>query len=399
MIKGTYSIYVDGFDYGCAVTKASVTVEETMHSISKTDIQVKEVKKTTDWSDATFSEKLLSFDREVLDVYFVDEKGEKCESSNTFVIEMREDPNHGSPFTFSLVTGRNSWCDPYELHISMEGLDIDPKYTKKETAADCFIAQKGSYEGVEYDYAYYKPEKETSTLVVWLHGGGEGGVGNKSANIDVYTAILGNRVTALAQKPFQDAVGGAYILAPQCPTYWIDKDGKDSGIWEHADGTSFYKDSLIALIDDFAQKIQAKKIVITGCSNGGYMSTLLAKTCADKYTSYVHCCAPMDSNALSEEDIQILKDLPMYYIYAKDDDLVDPEGYEVPVLKRLKEAGADKISVSITDSVIDQTGKYSDAQGNPYKYSGHWSWIHFFNNYTADQNGKSVFEWIADSIR
>lgn len=400
-ITGTYSYYVEGFDYGCAVTKATVKLSEKIDSISADQLKVSETKKTTDWTDENFAEKELTYDRTITNAYLVDAEGkETAEASDTFVIEMSEDPSTGSPFTFSVFTGRNSWCNPYQLSITLDGVEIDPVATSKSSVADeYFTYDNATYSDVTYDYAYYAPEEESDTVVVWLHGGGEGGTGEANENINVQTALLGNKVTALAQEKFQTAVGGAHILVPQCPTYWIDVDGKNAGEWEHADGTSYYTESLIELIDAYVEKVGAKNVVITGCSNGGYMTMVLAKTCGDKYTSYVPICAPMDSAAISDEELETLAGLPMYFIYSKDDDTVDPTAYEEPVLERLEKAGAKNISVSTTEHVTDLSGNYKDADGNPYQYSGHWSWIYFDNNDTADQNGVAVFEWIASTLK
>ncbi|MDO4467039.1 MAG: hypothetical protein Q4C49_08530 [Bacillota bacterium] len=398
--SGTYSYFVEGFDYGCAVTKTTVKLDGKIDSISPDQLKVSETKKTTDWSDENLAEKELTFDRTITKAYLVDENGnETKEASDTFVIEMSEDPSTGSPFTFSVFTGRNSWCNPYQLNITLDGVEIDPVATERKTSADNFTVENATFGNVTYDYAYYAPEQDSDTVVVWLHGGGEGGTGAPNENIDVYTALLGNKVTALAGEKFQNAVGGAHILVPQCPTYWIDVDGQNKGEWEHADGTSYYTDSLIQLIDSYVEKVGAKNVVISGCSNGGYMTMVLAKTCGDKYTSYVPICAPMDSAAISDAELEILKELPMYVIYSKDDDTVDPKAYEEPVLERLDKAGAKNISVSTSEHVTDLSGKYKDADGNPYQYSGHWSWIYFDNNDTADQNGVSVFEWIASTLK
>ena len=60
-------------------------------------------------------------------------------------------------------------------------------------------------------------------MIVWLHGGGEGGT-------DIEIALLGSKVTALTdeniQQNFEDeSRDGAYVLAVQCPTMWMDGDG------------------------------------------------------------------------------------------------------------------------------------------------------------------------------
>ena len=42
-----------------------------------------------------------------------------------------------------------------------------------------------------------------------------------------------------------------------------------------ADGTSYYQESLHELIAAYKEKVGAKKVVLAGCSNGGYMTLLM----------------------------------------------------------------------------------------------------------------------------
>ena len=52
-------------------------------------------------------------------------------------------------------------------------------------------------------------------LVIWLHGAGEGGT-------DPTIAYTGNKVVNLSGPEIQAKLGGAWILAPQTPTMWMD---------------------------------------------------------------------------------------------------------------------------------------------------------------------------------
>ena len=44
-------------------------------------------------------------------------------------------------------------------------------------------------------------------------------------NTDPYITVLANKVSSLAGQEFQNTIGGANILVPQCPTFWMDKTG------------------------------------------------------------------------------------------------------------------------------------------------------------------------------
>jgi hypothetical protein len=44
------------------------------------------------------------------------------------------------------------------------------------------------------------------------------------------------------------------------------------------------------------------------------------------------------------------------------------------------------------------TGLYKNADGTPYEYYGHWSWIYVYNNIPTDTiNGKgtTIMDWLA----
>ena len=45
------------------------------------------------------------------------------------------------------------------------------------------------------------------------------------------------------------------------------------------------------------------------------------------------------------------------------------------------------------------TGEFTDEDGNPYQYMGHWSWIYFDNNECAcDEDGMGAWDFIAECL-
>ena len=136
-----------------------------------------------------------------------------------------------------------------------------------------------------------------------------------------------------------------------------------------------------------------------GCSNGGYMTLVMAINYPNQYDAIVPICEALPDNSISDEQIDTLKDIPMYFIYSLDDGVVDPNKHEIPTIHRLKEANASNLHVSTSKHVIDTAKKYFNEDGTPYRYNGHWSWIYFFNNETADENGVSAFDWIAETMK
>ena len=314
----------------------------------------------------------------------------------------------------------NTWSKPYTLTVSktddakltsngteVKEFTINPEAASKTTSADRY--QMHSYQaedGVTYQYASYEPEGGSKTLVVWLHGLGEGG----TEDTDPSVTLLANKAGTLADEPFQTAVGGANILVPQCPTYWMDNDGKKTNFFGgaiQADGTSYYLASLHELIAKYKEETGSTKVVITGCSNGGYMTILMAINYGDEYDAYVPICEALPNALITDDQVKALAGLDMYYVYSEDDTTVDPSLHEAPLLKRLEKAGAKHTYVSTTEHVVDTTGVYFmdengqltlEDTGTPYQYMGHWSWLYFFNN-ECDANGLKVWDFIADALK
>lgn len=109
---------------------------------------------------------------------------------------------------------------------------------------------------------------------MWLHGSGEGGTEDTNPQV----TSLSNKVSAYFNDDFQNAVGNAYVLVPQCPTFWMDADG-NGGEWNDdllvTHGPSYYTNALMELIKDYQSRCGATKVVLAGCSAGGYMTMRL----------------------------------------------------------------------------------------------------------------------------
>lgn len=408
-LKATYEIVVEGYDWGCGVSKTIVHFDDCLDSIETCMFEVLETKQITDFTQVPLfpiveNTQLLK----VIDAYYCDKNGQRIEKiSQDIALEFYVSPTDASPLIFDFHKQVNMWSDPYYLTISInnisqltsqgvpiESICIDSAYTKKTTSADMFhVNQYGIYQ-----YAYYKPQQETKTLIVWLHGLGEGG----TENTDPYVTLLGNKVTVLSSEEFQRTIGYAHILVPQCPTYWMDNDGKGSNFIDgriESDGTSYYSESLYEFIMMYKEKCGAQKVLLAGCSNGGYMTMVMAINHPHDFYGIIPICEALSDRFISDEDIQSIKDIPMFYIYSKDDTVVIPSLHEIPTIERLKKAHAKNLHVSTTDHVIDTSGCYKGEDGQPYQYLGHWSWIYFFNNESnCDESQISVWQWIKEVV-
>ena len=400
----SYVATVTGYDWGCGTNKVIVTLPEAIDSVSVDDVTVSEHKQTTDWTAKDTPVIEADFDRKVEKAYLVDADGkETTEASDKVCLELYVSPSDGSPFLYTMATGYNTWADPYDLTIKIGDTEITEgtlETVVDDIAEDSFEASDGTV----YNYAHYDV-KDSDTVFVWLHGMGEGGAKDVGDATNVKVTELANKVTAFYGEEFQEALGGANILVPQAPTFWLDMTGE--GVSESRldanDGSSYYTKSLKELIDDYAEKVGASKIILAGCSNGGFMVMNMADNYPDAWTALVPICEAYKDENLKDEDIEAIKDIPMFFIYSKADTTVDPTVYEEPTLERLEKAGASNVKVFAPEDVHDNTGLYFDKNDDgeevPHVYSGHWSWIYFDNNEAVAEDGTNCWTWLGDQVK
>ena len=403
--SGTQKAYIVGDDWGPAVTKTVIELDKAIDSstVSKEKFNVVEEKQS-------YTNQPVA--RTVTDAYTSDANGNKVESSSNYItIEMYVSPSEGSPFFYDFMSGRNVWCKTYKLNVSLvdgmtltageetvNALAIEADINVSDPAEricpqlDDFDTTKTytATDGTTYSYAEYLPaeDNQKNALVIWLHGAGEGGV-------DPTIDLLGNEVTALAGEEFQELFKGAYVLAPQSPTMWMD-DG--TGAYQNGDKGSCYAESLFELIETYVKSnedIDTNRIIIGGCSNGGYMTMEMILKHPDYFAAAYPICEAFQDQYISDEQIESIKDMPIWFTYAKTDRTVNPELCTEATVARLIEAGAKNIHVSAFEDVHDTTGRFTNADGTPYTYDGHWSWVYFDNNECYDENGVNAWQWLA----
>ena len=407
--SGTQKAYIVGDDWGPAVTKTVIALDKAIDSgsVSKEKFSVVEEKQSYTNQPVT---------RTVTDAYTSDADGNKIESSSNYItIEMYVSPNEGSPFFYDFMSGRNIWCETYKLNVSLvdgmtltageevvNALAVEADINVSDPAEricpqlDDFDTTKTytATDGTTYSYAEYLPaeDNQKNALVIWLHGAGEGGV-------DPTIDLLANEVTALAGDEFQELFKGAYVLAPQSPTMWMD-DG--TGAYQNGDKGSCYAESLFELIETYVKSnedIDTNRIIIGGCSNGGYMTMEMILKHPDYFAAAYPICEAFQDQYISDEQIESIKDMPIWFTYAKTDRTVNPELCTEATVARLIEAGAKNVHVSAFEDVHDTTGRFTNADGTPYTYDGHWSWVYFDNNECYDENGVNAWQWLAKQTK
>ncbi|WP_336776127.1 prolyl oligopeptidase family serine peptidase [Paenibacillus sp. MMO-58] len=398
---GSYRTVTEIKDWGPAITKVIVDVGKPIpvKSIAADTFKVHVVR-----SDFRQEKPFLEEgDRKVTKAYVADKDGKAAVKEGKYVVlEMEIGPTVtlGSAMNFSMSTYLNDWIESkYTIAQQKDivtpsgkvsGLVMDTLAGEVRVLVDDFSTGKASYDGVQLTYAHYSPvkDKKKNPLIIWLHGMGEGGT-------DPTLAIAGNKAVNLASEQIQSYFGGAYVLAPQTPTYWMD------GLSGFGDGTSKYEDALMKLIKDYVstnKDIDPSRIYIGGDSNGGYMTMLMIRDYSKYFAAAFPTCEALKDSLITDADIQSMKNLPIWFIAAKTDKTVPVQDYAVPTYNRLVEAGAKDVHFSLFDRVIDTSGLYKKADGTPFEYDGHWSWIYVYNNQVAEKiNGKktTLMTWLA----
>ena len=267
-------------------------------------------------------------------------------------------------------------------------------------------------ENLKLEMAAYEPENfklgARKPLIVWLHGQGEGGT---DPDID----ILGTETSALAKEEIQKYfttggtdTKGAFVLAVQSPTYWMDEGDGTNG---NGSGNSRYTQILMDTIKEYVKHnpyVDTSRIYLAGDSNGGYMTVNMIITYPDYFAAAVPICeayayheyarnsdgtyktnnlevsADGKNSAVSKfvetkklwvtnEKIQKMKKTPVWFIAAADDGIVTPQKFSLPTYRDLLKAGADNAWYSYYENVIG-----TDVPNS--RFPGHFSWIYFLNN-------------------
>ena len=302
-----------------------------------------------------------------------------------------------SPFSYNNM---NTWKDLTKTTVAINGtLTVgDTDYTKmgdNVTFGERIIPSLENWktdgtftkDGITLKYGYFgteamKNDGQKNPLIIWLHGAGEGGV-------DPTINILGNQVTNLSKDMIQkyfttDTVKGAYVLAPQTPTAWMDKDG--SGTYGTEEASQYYVAALKGLIDSYIAEngdIDMNRIYIGGCSNGGFMTVNMILNFPDFFAAAFPICEAYNGTWLTEEAIESIKDMPIWFTHSANDNTVNiadvqynwmtgqttvgdlKDAYTNNLYIELINAGATNVHYTLFETV--------NVEG--VNYDGHWSWI------------------------
>jgi predicted esterase len=398
---GRYTIVVEGYDWGAGVSKVILAMDEAVSSARASDYAVA-VRRRTDCGPLPPEQ--AAGERIVVHAQVSDERGApRPEGSHvTLVLAVAPGWILGSPIQYvrSDRCRGNVWVD-YELTVTDKagGRVWDTKAGRLSPIVDRFDLS-GRFEhasGRTLSYASFTPRtsRAKSPLLIWLHGGGEGGN-------DPTIPLLGNRATSYASDPVQAIFEGAYVLVPQCPGAWMHDA---AGVMTHGKTDDVYNVALMALVRDYVAAhpgIDTNRIYVGGCSNGGYMALKLMLRHPDYFAAGFISALAYQSQYISDEQIRSIAHLPIWFVHSADDQTTRPDLTVLPVYERLRAAGARNVHLSYYEHVVDVTGLFG---GEDYRYNGHWSWVYLHANrcrldrdsspVRLDGRPVSVMEWLA----
>lgn len=385
-------------DWGAATTKVIVELGKPVRegSVSKDTFSV-----LISRSDKRLATPLIeSGYATVTDAYVSDEDGKPAAAGKYATLEMKIGPNVSLTSPLNYASGSNVWIDckytitqlkdiPFGSGV-ISGLVADQFAGGVRKLVDEFSLGKANYDNKTLTYADYAPkvDNKKNPLIIWLHGGGEGGT-------DATIPLSANKSVNLITDEIQSYFGGAYVLVPQTPTRWMD------GFTGKSDGTSIYENALMALIKDYVAKnsdVDPNRIYVGGCSNGGYMTMLLVRDYPGYFAAAYPVCEGLNDAKITDSDIQKIMQTPLWFTCAATDTTLPPVANTLPTYSRLVAAGDKNVQLSYFDKVVDKTGLYTKADGTPYEYNGHWSWTYVYNNQCSNIiNGKvtTIMEWMA----
>ena len=388
----TYSIVIEGFDWGPAVTKVIIPY-------SKPDSVGGGAENWKVSAMRTHASGLnQQGDRQVVSAYASDSRGRRLKEGDhtTLVLAVGPHLSIDNPITYLGDAGRNVF-----IRYSLDVTHI-PTVTSFATEDQQYfpglkgIDLSGEFEhtdGTALTYAHFTPEaSDKRPLIVWLHGGGEGGT-------DTRIPLLANRATAYAEEATQAIMGGAYVLWPQAPSYWMETTGGKASWGEEE---SRFTPALLALIESYVADrpgVDRGRIYVGGCSNGGFMTLKLLLRKPGYFAAGFPSALAYRSKNLSDAEIAELATVPLWFVHAEDDPVTLPLETVVPTVSRLEAAGAADVHFSYFDHVTDLTGLYG---GEDYWYNGHFSWVPCHANACwSEVNGEkiTIMEWLAKQER
>lgn len=409
--------------------------------VSQMVIDFGDTKKITDVANDTFTVHAAASTKEIL-------KGTELESYGDYDIDrtivktevqgqkltIYFDQSEGATLAYT-TAARNYPADltytvtqnkPVTL-TAADGTVLNSAYMAQYTCDNTVIdPETAKFESVIIDgginYQFYNAGENVDKLVVWFHGNGEGDMLGSHNNV---AQMLANRGTvAWATDEFQGILGKAHVMAFQAPDTWY---------YAQRDGLL---DIAAKEIRDVVEKyhINPKKVLVSGCSAGGYMTSRMIIAHPDLFCAAMINCPAYDvasargGETPTDEELTAIKNsgIPIWLVQGVTDSSVATDQCskrlfailtagqnvrETPVKQELEQNsnfttyetsdGIYKLSLYETteDNKLRFAEDYNqDGTMSEVLYSNHWSWIYTLNNNPQAADGTHIVNWAAGFV-
>ncbi len=302
--------------------------------------------------------------------------------------------------------------ESYTAKFECDNLVIDDETAKFESV----IIPDG------INYQFYNAGDDANKLVVWFHGNGEGDLEHSGNNV---AQMLANRGTvAWASEEFQDILGGAYVMAFQAPDTWY--YAQKDGLLDQA------AEEIQAVIEQY--NINPDKVLVSGCSAGGYMTTRMIIAHPDLFAAAIINCPAYNvatdrgGETPTDEELEAVKasGVPVWLVQGVTDSVVATDECSRRLFDILS-SGVDVSETEITQELAQNSdfttyetpdGNYKlslyatteedqlrfaedydqDGEMSEVLYSSHWSWIYSLKNNPEAADGTHIVNWAAGFI-
>lgn len=405
----TYVMYIGDFDWGAGISKFVI---QTKKEFAAEEIKAEDFE--IDIYAKLRTARLFPIRHKnppVSKAYLCDVHGNEIENGSgryiALEINSREDEKDTHAFNNTVIFDMDAVGN---VHIENDELDIDIEkcagYVNKnaalfEIASSTYNPSEKSKDAIEMKYAYFLPDSaklaneekigaKKIPLIVWFHGVSEGGT-------NPYMPLLGGqRAVNLATEKIQSHFeNGAAVLVPLSKTSFmeISKTSRSGNrLWSIVDKsnertTSYYTNAVMNIIEKFAAQnpqIDTDRIYLGGASAGGYMVINMLLEFPGKFAAAFPASEAYSDKNISDEDLEILKEAPLWIAACKDDKIIDAEKFSIATYERLKNAGSKDLHFSLYDKV---------SVGNE-EYNPHCAWIYVLRDEVFEDE-LNLFDWLA----
>ena len=309
---------------------------------------------------------------------------------------------------------------------SMDGRELGSQVFEYKVDNTVYDDEVAKFKSIKVDnginYQFYDAGKDADSLIVWFHGNGEGDYRQSGNNI---AQVLANRGTvAWATDEAQSIFGKSHVMAFQAPDTWY-----------YANKDNLLEKAYNEIQEVVSQKgVNPKKIYVSGCSAGGYMTTRMLIKYPNYFKAAMINCPALDvaskrgGETPTDEELESLlkSSTAIWLVQGENDGTVNTDDCAARIFDTL--IGTQEIKTTRVDQELDSGFTTYETPDNKYKltlydttdtdrskaklkfgedfdqdgvktqveFSNHWSWIYTLRNNPKAANGDHIWNWAAN---